>query len=126
MTICSNDIILGIQTRAVYCTDTRYSGRQHIVNDSFCDAKERPVTREFCTLYCPRDCVVGEWTIWSRCSSVCPKPGHKRRERTVLRYPAHNGKRCPILEEYQACNLKHCFTHYWRPTKWSSCLFYEG
>lgn len=115
----------GTHTRIVHCTDQRHSGSLRIVNDSFCDAKERPITSEPCTLYCPGDCVVGDWTKWSKCSSVCPRPGHRRRERTALRYPAHNGKRCPVLEEHQRCNLNHCFAHYWRPTKWSSCLFYQ-
>ncbi|XP_065052775.1 thrombospondin type-1 domain-containing protein 7A-like [Rhopilema esculentum] len=114
----------GFHTRKVYCTDSRFSGRRARVNDSFCDAKEKPATKDSCLMYCPGDCVVGQWTSWSRCSSTCPRPGHRRRERTVLRYPAHDGKNCPVLERYEPCNLKNCYTHLWRTTQWSSCIFY--
>ena len=116
----------GFHTRKVYCIDKRFSGHRSVINDSLCDAAEKPSTRKPCTMYCPGDCAVGYWSSWSKCSSRCPKPGHRRRERTILRYPAHDGKSCPSLEEYQACNLQHCYAHYWRTTKWSTCLFYRG
>ena len=116
----------GFHSRKVYCIDKRFSDHRRVMNDTFCDAAEKPSTRKPCIMYCPGDCAVGYWSSWSKCSSRCPKPGHRRRERTVLRYPSHDGKSCSGLEEYQACNLKHCYRHYWRTTKWSTCLFYRG
>nr|XP_018916487.1 PREDICTED: spondin-1-like isoform X1 [Bemisia tabaci] len=41
----------------------------------------------------PVDCVVSDWSRWSKCSSLCG--GYKERTRTILVYPANGGKPCP-------------------------------
>jgi hypothetical protein len=62
------------------------------------------------TQKCGKDCIVGEWTPWTKCSVPCGG-GFKARYRTVLQ-PAvrgsHAGKPCPKLAEREQCNREVC------------------
>jgi len=62
----------GLRTRAVHCILDKRS----IVNDTFCDASERPGDSQPCH---NEECV-GVWVLgeWSECSKTCNK-GHRRR-----------------------------------------------
>ena len=46
------------------------------------------------------------------------------RYRNVLRWPAHNGTKCPNLNERNPCPLlgAPCTLHKWKPKKWSRCV----
>ena len=51
---------------------------------------------------CPIDCVVGEWSEWSACSSVCN--GISTRTRPILVEPQFGGAACPPTIETMPCN----------------------
>eukprot|EP00992_Anisonema_acinus_P015677 TRINITY_DN9845_c0_g1_i1.p1 TRINITY_DN9845_c0_g1~~TRINITY_DN9845_c0_g1_i1.p1 ORF type:complete len:1608 (-),score=285.57 TRINITY_DN9845_c0_g1_i1:1661-6484(-) len=55
---------------------------------------------------CPVDCVVGEWGLWSACSSDCDG-GLQYRHRYNTQ-PMFGGQACPDSTEEQVCNVKRC------------------
>ena len=55
----------------------------------------------------PIDCVVSEWSAWTKCDASCGG-GNQERSRTVTTIPSHGGAKCPVLEESQACNTHKC------------------
>merc|ERR1719238_618297 len=54
-----------------------------------------------------RDCVVSEWSAWTKCSANCGG-GLQSRSRKVLTTPAGAGQACPELSESQDCNTHKC------------------
>ena len=50
----------------------------------------------------PKNCKVGEWGPWSKCSKSCGI-GEQTRSRKVIRHPKRNGKSCPELEMVRWC-----------------------
>ena len=56
---------------------------------------------------CPIQCVVGDWSDWSRCSAICGG-GNQTRTRPTLTPPQHGGAPCPALSDTQVCNTVSC------------------
>ena len=55
----------------------------------------------------PRDCIVGDWEPWGKCSKTCGG-GIQTRIRKV-KYPAQfGGQKCPPLENKRVCNTQTC------------------
>ncbi|KAL1380525.1 hypothetical protein pipiens_014127 [Culex pipiens pipiens] len=48
------------------------------------------------------DCIVSEWSPWSKCDSACG-PGMASRNRTIRQRPQNGGKHCPSLVQKRAC-----------------------
>ncbi|EDS41335.1 conserved hypothetical protein [Culex quinquefasciatus] len=48
------------------------------------------------------DCIVSEWSPWSKCDSTCG-PGMASRNRTIRQRPQNGGKHCPSLVQKRAC-----------------------
>jgi len=51
-----------------------------------------------------RDCKVGRWGAWSKCSTGCGF-GTMNRKRSVLETPQNGGEKCPALKQTRGCNL---------------------
>lgn len=56
---------------------------------------------------CPVDCVVGEYSTWSTCSTSCGE-GFRRRHRFANIPAANGGKPCPTLVQITRCDVKIC------------------
>lgn len=52
------------------CVNTTDDGEGETVANKFCNQSEIPLDIQKCTLYCPNECVVSEWSRWSQCSQV--------------------------------------------------------
>ena len=55
----------------------------------------------------PRDCIVGDWGAWDKCSQPCGG-GQETRRRKVLYPPRFGGAPCPTLENKRLCNTQAC------------------
>ena len=53
------------------------------------------------------DCVVSEWSEWSKCDADCDG-GFQSRTRTIKVPAAHGGAVCPVLKETRECNTHKC------------------
>jgi len=71
---------------------------------------------------CPVNCVLREWSGWSRCSSKCGG-GLSQRVRDVKVPQQYAGKQCGQTSQTKQCNVdaceKDCVLHPW--TRWTAC-----
>merc|ERR1740115_709782 len=56
---------------------------------------------------CPVDCVMSEWSGWSKCTADC-EGGVKSKTRSILTKPKNGGLSCNTNEETEACNTMSC------------------
>ncbi|XP_062861779.1 thrombospondin type-1 domain-containing protein 7B, partial [Trichomycterus rosablanca] len=90
----------GVQRRSVRCVRV-LNGTA--VSERICEFfSPRPALEQACLIPCPLDCVVSDFSPWSRCSRTCGV-GLKHRTRHVLAAPAYGGADCPGLSETQPC-----------------------
>ncbi|XP_046701231.1 thrombospondin type-1 domain-containing protein 7B isoform X2 [Silurus meridionalis] len=91
----------GVQRRSVRCV-RMLNGTS--VSDRICEFfSPRPPLEQACLIPCPLDCVVSDFSLWSRCSGTCGL-GSRHRTRHVLAAPAYGGAECPSLSETQPCD----------------------
>uniref|UniRef100_A0A3B4C5M3 Thrombospondin type-1 domain-containing protein 7A n=1 Tax=Pygocentrus nattereri TaxID=42514 RepID=A0A3B4C5M3_PYGNA len=57
----------GVQTRKVRCMQNTIDGPSDPVEDYLCDPEEMPLGARESKLPCPEDCVLSDWSPWSRC-----------------------------------------------------------
>jgi len=71
---------------------------------------------------CPVNCVMSEWSGWSKCTADC-EGGVRSKTRSLLVKPANGGIACNTNEETEACNTmscdRDCFLAPWTP--WTPC-----
>jgi len=80
-------------------------------------------TRKKCNQFkCPVDCVMSEWSSWSKCSKAC-ESGVRGKTRSIITKPKNGGKQCDTVAEEEACNTgscdRNCKLEDW--TAWSPC-----
>ncbi|NWY60214.1 THS7B protein, partial [Chionis minor] len=81
----------GVRLRAIACYDK--TGR--LVEPSRCSSSG--YIEESCTVPCPFDCKLSDWSGWSPCSSSCG-PGVKVRSKWLKEKPYNGGRPCPKLD----------------------------
>lgn len=61
---------------------------------------------------CPVDCVVGNWTAWTPCSTSVNNMtcggGIRHRSRPIITPPQHGGRECPAILQAIECDMKPC------------------
>merc|ERR1719410_2765542 len=71
---------------------------------------------------CPVDCVMSEWSGWSKCTKEC-ESGVQAKTRDVQTKPKHGGKWCDAVGEERSCNTgscdRNCKLSVW--SEWSPC-----
>jgi hypothetical protein len=71
---------------------------------------------------CPVDCVMSEWSTWSKCTKEC-EGGVQGKTRAIITKPKNGGKFCDTVQESRSCNTgscdRDCTLHDW--TDWSPC-----
>merc|ERR1719436_1936295 len=71
---------------------------------------------------CPVDCVMSQWSGWSKCTKEC-ESGAQVRTRSIVTKPMHGGKFCDTVQEERSCNTgscdRDCSLKKW--SKWSWC-----
>ncbi|XP_014796606.1 PREDICTED: thrombospondin type-1 domain-containing protein 7B isoform X1 [Calidris pugnax] len=111
----------GVRLRAVACYDK--TGR--LVEPSRCSSSG--YIEESCTVPCPFDCKLSDWSSWSPCSSSCG-PGVKVRSKWLKEKPYNGGRPCPKLDlknQAQVHEAVPCYTecnqYSWVVEPWSPC-----
>ena len=41
------------------------------LDESYCDSVSKPADINYCNVPCPGQCVLTEWSDWSKCDRVC-------------------------------------------------------
>ncbi|CAG2063639.1 unnamed protein product, partial [Timema podura] len=123
---------VGYQTREVSCRDPKGT----IVDISLCLGEEHnnqhlPTRVRPCVV--SQDCVVSQWSAWTRTQDGCVAVNGKvraeihQRKREVVRLQEGEGQLCPHLLELRQTTdkdqLQLCSNKYrWLASKWSPCV----
>ena len=115
---------VGVHAREVRCT--RDDG-QH-VDDSYCALLSRPEDTRSCSVPCPEECRLSDWSEWSQCSDQSNDDAIQSRIRVVLQQPATTSSSsssftCPPLIEKRSCFdwLVQQERVGWQVSPWSPC-----
>ncbi|KAG8443081.1 hypothetical protein GDO86_011775 [Hymenochirus boettgeri] len=115
----------GVQTRKVRCMQNTVDGPSDVVEDYLCEPEEMPLGARNCKLPCPEDCVMSDWSEWSRCPLPCDAASYRERSAIPIRQ-AEGGKTCHVAIETEPCNLnKNCYHYEYNVTDWSTCQLSE-
>ncbi|XP_061442295.1 thrombospondin type-1 domain-containing protein 7A isoform X3 [Rhineura floridana] len=124
----------GTRVRNISCVvyDGSSDDAGKIVDEEFCgeiepvvDGNKKMVLEETCTLPCPGDCYLKEWSEWSLCQLTCVNGedlgfgGIQVRSRAVIIQDLDNQHLCPeqVLETRQ-CNDGQCYEYKWMASPW--------
>uniref|UniRef100_A0A674P765 Thrombospondin, type I, domain containing 7Aa n=1 Tax=Takifugu rubripes TaxID=31033 RepID=A0A674P765_TAKRU len=124
----------GLRSRNVSCFVSDGSNQQDssMVDDDLCGELEPSVNgdpnivlQEICTVPCPGECYLTEWTIWSRCQISCVNGNDlgfgsvQVRSRAVVAQDPENLLQCPEQElEARPCTEGECFEYKWKTGPW--------
>ncbi|XP_027141893.1 thrombospondin, type I, domain containing 7Ab isoform X6 [Larimichthys crocea] len=119
----------GMRYRNLSCfvSDGSGDGEGSLVDEELCsslelaiDGDKRIILKEPCTLPCPGECYLMEWSDWSSCVSICVKGAGvdfgsvQVRSRAVLAQEPENLQLCPDQEwESQPCTGGECYEYKW-------------
>uniref|UniRef100_A0A1A7X5A7 Thrombospondin type-1 domain-containing protein 7A n=2 Tax=Iconisemion striatum TaxID=60296 RepID=A0A1A7X5A7_9TELE len=109
----------GIKTRMLDCV--RSDGKS--VDIKFCEElnlEKNWLMNVSCTVECPVNCHLSEWSTWSECSQTCGLEGKMRRQRSVVQASQGDGRPCPAqMEQWKPCPVRPCYR--WQYSPWSEC-----
>ncbi|XP_044027484.1 thrombospondin type-1 domain-containing protein 7A [Siniperca chuatsi] len=124
----------GLRFRNVSCFVSDGSGQQDssLVDDELCgdlepsvDGDTHIVLQEACTVPCPGECYLTDWTVWSPCQLICVSGDDlgfgsvQVRSRAVVAQDPENLLQCPEQElEARPCTEGQCFEYKWRTGPW--------
>ncbi|XP_037119281.1 thrombospondin type-1 domain-containing protein 7A-like isoform X2 [Syngnathus acus] len=103
-----------------------------LVDDELCGDHEpvvegdtHVVLQESCTVPCPGECYLTDWTVWSLCQLSCVGGDDlgfgsvQVRSRAVVAQDPENLLQCPEQElEARPCTEGQCFEYAWRAAPW--------
>ncbi|KAG8550941.1 hypothetical protein GDO81_025392 [Engystomops pustulosus] len=103
-----------------------------VVDEEFCgdielvvDGDVNIVLEESCTVPCPGDCYLNEWSEWSLCQLTCVNKqdlgfgGVKVRSRAVIIQEMENQHLCPEQAyESKSCHDGQCYEYNWLTGSW--------
>ena len=113
----------GSQSRTSVCMKD-----DEVIPSNECPIEFQAVVNRSCSVPCPVDCVLSDWTNFSTCSVTCGE-GVKIRSRRVIQFAASGGNDCPfnvpsngVLTETITCQQPSCNMEYsWLVSPWSQC-----
>ncbi|XP_053189729.1 thrombospondin type-1 domain-containing protein 7A [Scomber japonicus] len=124
----------GLRFRNVSCFVSDGSGLQEssLVDDELCgdlepsvDGDTHIILQEACTVPCPGECYLTDWTVWSPCQLSCVSGDDlgfgsvQVRSRAVVAQDPENLLQCPEQElEARPCTEGQCFEYKWRTGPW--------
>uniref|UniRef100_H3CL39 Thrombospondin type-1 domain-containing protein 7A n=1 Tax=Tetraodon nigroviridis TaxID=99883 RepID=H3CL39_TETNG len=125
----------GLRVRNVSCFVSDGAEQQDsssMVDDELCgdlepsvDGEPHVVLQETCTVPCPGECYLTEWTTWSRCQISCVNGDDlgfgsvQVRSRAVVAQDPENLLQCPEQElEARPCTEGKCLEYRWKTGPW--------
>uniref|UniRef100_A0A8C2UC31 Thrombospondin type-1 domain-containing protein 7A n=1 Tax=Coturnix japonica TaxID=93934 RepID=A0A8C2UC31_COTJA len=119
----------GLQVRNLTCVvhDASVSATSKPVENALCG--ELPLKESVlqlpCSVPCPGDCHLTEWSEWSSCELTCidgrsfETTGRQARSRALIRQPAENTESCSgQVVETRPCSGGRCYEYLWKTGLW--------
>uniref|UniRef100_A0A8C1KEC3 Thrombospondin type-1 domain-containing protein 7A n=1 Tax=Cyprinus carpio TaxID=7962 RepID=A0A8C1KEC3_CYPCA len=114
---------IGLKTRMLDCV--RSDGKS--VDLKYCEElrlEKKWQMNASCTVECPVNCLLSDWSAWSDCSQTCGLEGKMWRRRTVVEASQGDGRPCPSqMEQWKPCPVRPCYR--WQYGPWSECRVEE-
>uniref|UniRef100_A0A673N1Q8 Thrombospondin type-1 domain-containing protein 7A n=1 Tax=Sinocyclocheilus rhinocerous TaxID=307959 RepID=A0A673N1Q8_9TELE len=114
---------IGLKTRMLDCV--RSDGKS--VDLKYCEElrlEKKWQMNASCTVECPVNCQLSDWSAWSDCSQTCGLEGKMWRRRTVVEASQGDGRPCPSqMEQWKPCPVRPCYR--WQYGPWSECRVEE-
>ncbi|KAI7806178.1 putative thrombospondin type-1 domain-containing protein 7A-like [Triplophysa rosa] len=114
---------VGLKTRMLDCV--RSDGKS--VDLKYCQKlglERKWQMNASCTVECPVNCQLSDWSAWTDCSQTCGLDGKMWRRRTVLQASQGDGRPCPSqMEQWKPCPVQPCYR--WQYGPWSECRVEE-
>lgn len=122
--VCGEDV--GEQVRKVFCVQQFLGHGEQEGSD--CDKNHMPPTNRSCTIDCPVDCIMSDWSSWLECSVTCGG-GTRSRSRFITQRAAFGGSECPedidgIITTTGNCSNNPCYDYEWETGDWSNCTLF--
>ena len=111
------DCNLGMQYRSVKCEDDNGM----VLDKQQCSNFDATPRSRDCEIPCPVDCLMGDWSEWSRCTTDCGVDGKIQRFRNVLIPGRNGGRKCPERTQSRPCNNIPCYTYTLDGGRWGKC-----
>ncbi|XP_035284003.1 thrombospondin type-1 domain-containing protein 7A-like isoform X2 [Anguilla anguilla] len=124
----------GVRVRNVSCVvfDGSRDDEGSVVEEELCggadplqDGDNRGALEEACTVPCPGDCYLAEWSGWSSCEQSCVRGvdlglgAVQVRSRPAIAQEPHSLPQCPQQEwESRPCTDGQCFEYTWMAAEW--------
>uniref|UniRef100_A0A8C9SY47 Thrombospondin type-1 domain-containing protein 7A n=1 Tax=Scleropages formosus TaxID=113540 RepID=A0A8C9SY47_SCLFO len=124
----------GLRQRNVSCfvSDGSQDGEESMVEEELCgglemavDGQKQFTLEEMCTVPCPSDCYLMEWSPWSSCQTICVNGVDQGlgsvqvRSRPVIAQEPENLLQCPEQAwETRPCIGGQCYKYQWMTGKW--------
>ncbi|XP_051527151.1 thrombospondin type-1 domain-containing protein 7A [Myxocyprinus asiaticus] len=124
----------GLRFRNVSCFVTDGSGKDQgsMVDEELCgdleqtvDGDKQIILQESCTVPCPGECYLTDWTAWSPCQLSCISGDDlgfgsvQVRSRAVVAQEPENLLQCPEQEwEARPCTEGQCYEYKWMTGAW--------
>ncbi|KAL4593481.1 thrombospondin type-1 domain-containing protein 7B-like, partial [Arapaima gigas] len=123
----------GVRERNLSCVAHWGVSAEHAaagtVGDEYCEERLRRAVRQElqqpCSVPCPGDCHLTEWSSWSSCQLTCldgrsfESSGRRSRSRAVIVQVIENQDNCPEqVFETQPCKEGKCHSYEWRTSGW--------
>ncbi|XP_033112830.1 thrombospondin type-1 domain-containing protein 7A-like [Anneissia japonica] len=118
-----SDCGAGIQSRNVYCK----SAINEVLPSTNCSGMVKPGRRQSCSIPCPDECAISEWSEWSPCTETCgPVGGRQMRTREILSPSNSTAEPCHPEEELQQTRVcahwDNCNSYHWQVYPWETCV----
>uniref|UniRef100_A0A671R8R0 Thrombospondin type-1 domain-containing protein 7A n=1 Tax=Sinocyclocheilus anshuiensis TaxID=1608454 RepID=A0A671R8R0_9TELE len=114
---------IGLKTRMLDCV--RSDGKS--VDLKYCEElrlEKKWQMNASCTVECPVNCQLSDWSAWSDCSQTRGLEGKMWRRRTVVEASQGDGRPCPSqMEQWKPCPVRPCYR--WQYGPWSECRVEE-
>uniref|UniRef100_A0A672S6X1 Thrombospondin type-1 domain-containing protein 7A n=1 Tax=Sinocyclocheilus grahami TaxID=75366 RepID=A0A672S6X1_SINGR len=114
---------IGLKTRMLDCV--RSDGKS--VDLKYCEElrlEKKWQMNASCTVECPVNCQLSDWSAWSDCSQTCGLEGKMWRRRTVVEASQGDGRPCSSqMEHWKPCPVRPCYR--WQYGPWSECRVEE-
>ncbi|XP_078408605.1 thrombospondin type-1 domain-containing protein 7B [Cetorhinus maximus] len=124
----------GFKVRNLSCVvhDGKLPDTTKVVENEMCGSRPGGITSSDlelkvpCSVPCPGDCHLTEWSSWSSCQLICldgkrfETTGRQTRSRAVIVQALENQENCPEQTwEERSCTEGNCHEYEWRSSPWN-------
>lgn len=106
-----------MQYRSVECEGENGT----VIDKKYCSDYDATLRSRDCEIPCPIDCVMGDWSEWSRCTPDCGIEAKIQRTREIVTPAQNGGRKCPEGSQSRPCGDAPCYGYSLKVGPWEKC-----